>query len=1025
MNTRQIVILFLKTIKNPVMQKIAILAIITIVSGSVCAQTKVNSSLFSVMEARALGLGTMSGRITAIEGVVADEGKTIYLGSAGGGVWKSTTAGVSWKPVFDKYCQSIGALAVDQKNPQVVYAGTGECNMRNSVSIGDGMYKSTDGGDNWKKIGLDSTEHISKIVINPSNSDEIYVAVPGPLWSNSPNRGLFKSVDAGATWQKILYIDEQTGCADLLIDPANPEILLASTWQFRRTPYSFNSGGNGSGLYKSADGGKTWREIKNGLPSKPFGRIAMCLAPSDPEQMYAIVESNNTGLYISSDGGENWKSQSAPLNIVARPFYFSTIAVDPTDPKRVYRPAFSFSYSSDGGYSFMDAGADGTSIHSDMHAIWINPVHPNIIYVGSDGGVYMSIDKGASWQYIQNLPVAQFYHVAYDLKDPYNVYGGLQDNGSWMAPSAAPGGIGNGRWNMLGWGDGFWAVPDVDGKSVYWESQGGSMNRGVLPTYKAENIQPQKTASEEKLRWNWNTPIVTGANNPHNLYVGAQYLYKSTDQGRNWNRISPDLTTNDKLKQKQEDSGGLSEDNTSAENHCTIFTISESPLDEKVVWVGTDDGNLQFTTDSGKVWTNLSDAVAQCGVARQSWVSSIELSKFDRNLIYVTLDNHMYGDHSTYLVKSIDGGNTWSRINSAVFTGFAHKIKEDTENPNLLFLGTEMGLFAALDGGSNWFRMKNKIPEYALVRDIQIQPRTHDLIIATHGRGIYILDDIRQISQLTPEILDKDVYVFPTPDLVLSQGRFGYGGPNVQGEWAVGNPPFTPPITYYFKNRLSTGKVSIDILDEKGNLVQNIPATIAKGINKVTWNLRETPPRVAAGSTKIDGAGATAPMVLPGVYTVNLKVNDKVYTSKVNCVHDESNKDLNLEQRKLVYEKAHELENVYENINNTLDSIMLLQMQLKSDSVVFSKNKKMKAKYDELQKIKSNLTATKKTSIFADEEKIREQISKLFSTFCGMESAPNSTQLESIKFWTNEFLTQQSSFRKAVSEIKISKVIRN
>ena len=1004
---------------------ILLLLNLMLLSGAGIAQTKVSSSLFGVMEARALGSGAMSGRITAIEGVVADDGKTIYIGTAGGGVWKSTSAGASSKPVFDKYCQSIGALAIDQKNPQVVYVGTGESNMRNSVSIGDGMYKSTDGGDNWKRIGLDSTEHISKIVINPLNSNEIYVAVPGPLWGDSKHRGLYKSGDGGATWQKILYIDEQTGCADLLIDPVHPEILLASTWQFRRTPYSFNSGGNGSGLYKSDNGGKSWREIKNGLPAKPFGRIAMCLAPSDPKQMFAIVESNTTGLYISSDGGENWKSQSASFNIVSRPFYFSTIAVDPKDSKRVYRPALSFSFSSDGGYSFADASNEGAPIHSDMHAIWINPAYPNVIYVGSDGGVYMSADRGVTWQYIQNLPVAQFYHVAYDLKEPYNVYGGLQDNGSWMAPSAAPGGIGNGRWEVVGGGDGFWTVPDVDGKSVYSESQGGSMSRTVLPDFKSEFIQPQKTAAEEKLRWNWNTPIVTGASNPGNLYVGAQYLYKSTDQGRNWKRISPDLTTNDKSKQKQEDSGGLSADNTSAENHCTIFTISESPLDEKVVWVGTDDGNLQFTTDAGTNWTNVSANVAASGIAPQAWVSSIELSKFDRNLVYVTLENHMYGDHRTFLAKSSDGGKTWNRLNSAVFTGFAHKIKEDTENRNLLFLGTEMGLFASLDGGSNWFRMKNKIPEYSLVRDIQIHPRTHDLIVATHGRGIFILDDIRPISKLTPEILDQEVHVFPTPDLVLSQGKFGYGGPNVQGEWAAGNPPFTPPITYYFKNRLSTGKVSIDILDDKGILVQTLPGTILKGINKVYWNLRETPPKVAEGSTKIDVAGFVAPMVLPGAYTINLDVNGKKYTSKVNCIQDESNKDLNLSQRRLVYDKAHELLAVYNSLSNTLDSIVLMQKQLKTDTIAFAKNKKLKVKYDELQKIKAELTATKQKSIFADEEKIREEISKLYSAFCNMESAPNATQIQSISFWSGEYAKQNTLFRKLAMEIKNKNLIRN
>ena len=675
------------------MKKLIVLFFIFSAS-TVWAQSTVNSAMFGSMEARQLGPGTMSGRITAIEGVNKDEGKTIFVGTAGGGVWKSTNAGASYKSMFDKYCQSIGAIAINQKDPSIIYVGTGESNMRNSVSYGNGIYKSTDGGDNWKRIGLDSTEHISKIIISPDNPKMIYVAVPGALWSNSKHRGLYRSSDGGDTWEKIFYIDELTGCADVLVDPTNPTTLFAAMWQFRRQPFSFNSGGKGSGLYKSTDAGKTWREIKNGLPEKPFGRIAMTLAPSDPRQMIAIVESNKTGLYISSDGGENWKNQSATMNVCARPFYFSTIAIDPNDPKRVYRPAFQFAYSSDGGYSFTEASNDGGWVHSDMHAIWINPVHTNILYVGTDGGIYMSVDKGATWQFNQGLPVGQFYHVAYDMKDPYNVYGGLQDNGSWMAPSATPGGIGNANWDRVGGGDGFWTVPDIDGKTVYSEYQGGNMNRVDLSNMKAEFIQPQKTLKEEKLRWNWNTPIVTGAKNPKNLYVGAQYLYKSTDQGRNWKRISPDLTTNDKNKQKQEDSGGLSEDNTSAENHCTIFTIAESSLDENQIWVGTDDGNLQYSTDAGTTWTNVSANVAKCGIANQSWVSSIQPSQFDKNVVYATFENHMYGDFQTYLGKSSDMGKTWKRIVSSEFTGFAHKIKEDPINKNLLFLGAEMGLFA-------------------------------------------------------------------------------------------------------------------------------------------------------------------------------------------------------------------------------------------------------------------------------------------------------------------------------------------
>ncbi len=966
--------------------------------------------MFGTMEARQLGPGTMSGRISAIEGVNNDEGKTIYVGTAGGGIWKSTNAGASFKSMFDKYCQSIGAIAINQKNPSIVYVGTGESNMRNSVSIGNGLYKTTDGGDNWKMIGLDSSEHISKIVINPETPDIIYVAVPGTLWGSSKNRGVYKSINGGETWEKILYIDTQTGCGDILMDPTNPNIIFASTWQFIRTPYSFDSGGKGSGLYKSTDAGKTWKEIKNGLPEKPFGRIAMTLSASNPQKMWAIVESNKTGLYISTDGGETWKNQSASLNVTARPFYFSTIVVDPKDEKRVYRPAFSFAYSSDGGHSFTEASYNGAWVHSDMHALWINPTNTNVMYVGTDGGIYTSLDKGITWQFNHGLPVGQFYHVAFDQKEPYNVYGGLQDNGSWKAPSAGPGGIGNANWENVGGGDGFWTVPDIDGKTVYSESQGGEMSRVDLTTLKSETIQPQKTATEEKLRWNWNTPIVTGAKNPKNLYVGAQYLYKSTDQGRNWKRISPDLTTNDKKKQQQEGSGGLSADNTSAENHCTIFTIAESSLDENLVWIGTDDGNLQYTADAGITWTNVSANISKSGIAKQAWVSSIQPSQFDKNTVYATFENHMYGDFQTYLGKSMDMGKTWSRITSKEFTGFANKIKEDPINKNLLFLGAEMGLFATLDGGNNWFRMKNNMPEYAMVRDIQINPTTNDLIVATHGRGIFILDDIRSIRNLTKDIWEQDVYLFPTPDIKLNNGKYGWGGRQTSGGWSAENPASTPSIDYYLKQRLSSGKISVDILDEKGALVQTIPGGVRRGINKINWNLRGKPPRVATGSTKMDYYALVAPMVMPGTYTIKLKISDKEYISKVNCIHDDTNKDLALNDRKVVHENAVRLLNLYNDVNNLIDTVSAYQNSLKADSIGFVKNKNYKLFYDELEKTRAELMPTKQTSVFADEVRIRDKVSKLYSTFCQMETKPNANQLEAIDVLTNEYKTQQNSF---------------
>ncbi len=999
-------------------------AIIALSVTACYSQTTINSSTFGMMEARWLGPGTMSGRITAIEGV-AQDGKTIYVGTAGGGIWKTTNAGASFKPIFDKYCQSIGAIAIDPKNPKIVYAATGESNMRNSVSIGDGIYRSTDAGENWTKLGLEKTEHIAKLVINPANTNIIYAAVPGPLWSSSKERGLYKSTDGGKNFEKILFISEDAGCADVAVDPQHPDTLYASTWEFRRKPYAFNSGGNGSGFWKSTDGGKTWKEIKNGLPAKPFGRIAFTVAPSAPQNLVAIVEANETGLYISADGGENWKKQSATFNVVSRPFYFATIVIDPKDPKRVYRPALSFSYSSDGGYSFADASNEGGWVHSDHHALWINPNNTNQLYLGTDGGVYISLDKGATWSFVQSLPVGQFYHAAVDDRKPYNIYGGLQDNGSWIGPSAASGGVSNANWKSLNGGDGFWVQPDPnDIYTAYAESQGGNINRINLVNNKAVNIKPQQAPGDDKLRWNWNTPIVIGAANKKNLYMGSQYLYKSIDQGRNWTRLSPDLTTNDKKKQEQENSGGLSADNTSAENHCTIFTVAESPLDEKLIWAGTDDGNLQYTLDAGKTWINVSANYSRAGIPSQTWVSSIEPSRFDKKIVYATFDNHMYGDHKTYVARSVDMGKTWTLLSSSEFTGFAHKIKEDLVNKDLLFLGTEMGLFATLDGGQNWFRMKNKIPEYVLARDIQIHPRTHDLIIATHGRGILIVDDISPIRNLKKETAEKNVVLFPNAPITLTMGQFGGGGFPSTGGWVAPNPPSIPPIKYYLKDRVSSGEVKVDIYDVEGKLVQSIPGSKRKGVNMVDWNLSMKPPKIASGGSKLDFSGFLAPMVLPGDYTIKLKVGDSVYTSVIKLVHDATDKNFTLQDRKLQHKTAMDIYKMHEQLAAVVDTINGRQKLIKDNlsKVTDSSLKKMMITYnDELEKLRAELLATKQKSVFADEKKLREEITEVYSGVTGQEAAPSNLQVQRVTVLQQEVKkkeqTNQQILKKYDKEI--------
>jgi photosystem II stability/assembly factor-like uncharacterized protein len=1011
------------------MKKQLLLAAAAFASLYTQAQTKVNSYTFGAMEARWLGPGTMSGRITAIEGVNADS-KTLYVGSAGGGVWKSTNAGASFKPIFDKYCMSIGAIAVDQSNPSTVFVGTGESNMRNTVSIGEGLYKSTDAGDNWVRVGLDSTEHITKIIIDQKNPNTIYVAVPGPLWSNSTHRGLYKSTDGGETWNKILYTNDKTGCADIAVDPTNSNIVYATMWEFRRTPYSFSSGGQNSGMYKSVDGGKTWKELKNGLPAKPFGRIALTLAPSDPKNLIAILEAKETGLYMSQDGGETWKSQSATMNVVSRPFYFSCLVIDPKDPKRVYRPGFGFSYSDDGGYSFTDASYDGGWVHSDHHALWVNPNYTNQMYLGTDGGVYFSLDRGATWMFVYNLPVGQFYHVACDNQTPYHMYGGLQDNGSWTAPSAAPGGVNNSSWQNIYGGDGFWAQPDgVDAKVAYAESQGGNMGRIDLTNYKGVDITPQQSKGDEKLRWNWNTPIVIGQANKRNLYTASQYLYKTTDQGRTWQKISGDLTTNDKKKQQQEESGGLSADNTSAENHCTIFTVAESPLDEKMVWAGTDDGNLQLTTDGGKTWTNVSKNYALAGIPAQTWVSSIEPSRFDKNVVYATFDNHMYGDMKTYVGMSADAGKTWKLLSSGEFTGFAHKIKEDLENKSLLFLGTEQGMYATMDGGESWFRMKNHIPDHCMVRDIQIQPQTNDLVIATHGRGIMVINDITAIRSLTKEIVDKDVVLFQNKPTPISMGMYGGGGSPVSGGWHGGNPDDVQPIEYYFKDR-PTKDVKVEVYDASGKLVQSIPGSRRKGINKVEWNLRYTPPKTATGSTKMDYGSFIAPMVIPGTYTVKLKVGDKEYSNQLVMVHDKSNNLFSEDDRKAQYTTAMALYHMHENLKTLVDKINDEQQMIKEniDSVKRPQSKKALKEYnDKLEQLRSTLLATKQKSIFADEKKLRENITEVYAAVSMQESKPTNLQEQRVSVLDDELKNDEKTFEQlnATYSTKVKDVIKD
>ncbi|HET6372970.1 MAG TPA: glycosyl hydrolase, partial [Candidatus Polarisedimenticolia bacterium] len=844
------------------------MAMLFATAAATAQEVKIDAETFGGLEARSIGPAVMSGRIAAIDAVPSDRW-TIYVGSASGGLWKSSDGGFRFKPVFDKNTQSIGAIAIDQANPATVWVGTGETWVRNSVSVGDGLYKTTDGGDSWTRVGLEDSERIAQVRIDPANPDTVYACATGHLWNANPQRGVFKTTDGGKTWQKVLSVDDNTGCADLAIDPQDGRILYAAMWQFRRSPDFFTSGGPGGGLFKSTDGGATWRKLAKGLPTGDLGRIAVAVAPSRPSVVYATVEAKKTALYRSDDLGESWTEMNSSSNVTGRPFYFSRLVVDPTDFNRVYKPGYTLTFSTDGGKTFSGAGQGGDgAVHPDHHALWINPRNPEQMLIGTDGGVYESRDRANNWRLIGSLPVAQFYHVSYDMLQPYNVYGGLQDNGSWVGPSRTNGAITARHWKVLGGGDGFWAFVDPkDQDTAYVEYQGGNLLRVTQSTGETKEVKPLPREGEPEYRFNWNTPIHLSPTRVGTLYYGSQFLFRSTDKGETWERISPDLTTNDPAKQRQEESGGLTVDNSSAENHCTIFSISESPKNKDVIWAGTDDGNLQVTRDGGKTWTNVSGKVT--GLPKGTWVSRVEAGRFAEGTAYATFDGHMTGDMVTHVYRTKDHGATWQSLATDEVRGYAHVIVEDLVNPDLLFLGTESGLFVSVDGGKQWGQFTGGLPNVA-VRDLAIHPRESDLLIATHGRGIYILDDLTPLRKLTSQVVNSDVaFLESRPStLIIPAGEQRFdGGTEFEGR----SPEEAAFITYYFKKRHMFGDLKLEIYDSKGTLVSTLPGGKRRGINRVAWPMRLTAPKVPKAASLVPNFFSfVGPRVPDGTYTVKM-----------------------------------------------------------------------------------------------------------------------------------------------------------
>jgi photosystem II stability/assembly factor-like uncharacterized protein len=994
-------------------------------------QAPFNSSTISGLGARNIGSATMSGRVAAVAAVREPSGKlTLFVGAASGGVWKSEDGGTLYKPVFDEQpVQSIGAIALDPKNSKNVWVGSGESWTRNSVSVGNGIYKSADGGETWDYVGLPNSERVAKIVVSPASSETVYAAVPGALWSDSPDRGLYKTTDGGKNWSLVLKGGNlSTGASTIAMDPNDPNVIFTGMWDFRRKGWTFRSGGDGpdkpsaSGLFRSADGGATWTEItaeaNKGFPKKPYGRIAVAIAPSNAKRIYAFVESTDSALFVSDDGGATWDKRDKSNWMVWRPFYFANLIVDPKNPDRLFKMDGPLILSEDAGKSFAVVGGF-QGAHGDMHDLWIDPTNTQTVVAGDDGGIWYSHNSGSKWWKGENLPVSQFYHVSVDDNDPFRVYGGLQDNSSWVGQSQYPGGITNAQWENMYGGDGFWMFPDpADPDYLYAEAQGGYVGRVNRYTHERRDIQP-KPNYKEKLRWNWNTPIALSPNEKGTIYIGAQFLFRSRDHGQTWDRISPDLSTNDPEKQKQEQSGGVTVDNSAAEMHTTIYSISESPKDKSVIWVGTDDGNIQVTRDGAKTWSSVAGNVP--GLPKNSWVSWVQAGNFDAGTALAAFDRHTFGDFAPYVYRTTDFGKTWTPLLSAQDSkgvrGYAHVIKDDLVQPNLLFLGTEFGLYVSIDGGKAWAQFKGSRFPAVAVRDLAIHPRDHDLVLATHGRGIWIVDDITPWRALSPDLLTQEaafVSARPVQQRIDANGGWANGAATFTGD----NPPDAAVITYYQRSRHLFGKLKLEVLDASGRVVDSLPASKRPGLNRVVWSMHEKPPRVPP-AVQIAGAGLRGPRLLPGTYTVRMTKAGKISETKLTVGLDRRVKFTEAD-RKAQFDAAMKVHALFGDETALMDRILFLRGALAKSKGVLPEGDELRktvADFDtKVDAVRKQIVATTEGGAITGEERLREHTDQLYGAILSYEGKPADYQVANIDALRRELDDVTKQFEELVAK---------